>query len=64
MLLNDGSQFPTREEYEVCMREQDSPEYYSFDDYLADCLNVRRDYTLIVDALIAIIDELQSRKVD
>lgn len=60
MLLNDGTQFITRSEFDARLKEPGAPQDYSFEDYLADSLDIENSKSAIIDALIAIIDEVQN----
>lgn len=60
MLLNDGSQFITRKEFNNNLTDL-SPKDYTFEDYLSDCLGVGSyDKSDLIDALIEIIDKLEA----
>lgn len=61
MLLNDGTQFITRSEFDARLKEPGAPQDYSFEDYLADSLGLdNNNQSAIIDSLIAIIDEVQN----
>lgn len=61
MLRNDGTQFTTRTEFDARLKEVGAPQNYSFEDYLADSLELdNNSQSAIIDALIAIIDEVQN----
>lgn len=60
MLLNNGNQFITRSAFNLRMKETGAPEEHTFENYLADSLELGSyKESDIIDALISIIDEAQ-----
>lgn len=66
MLLENNTQFTTRHEFELSLIEPNAPQDYSFDEYLANSLDIatigksETEYkSEIIDVLIAMIDDIQ-----